>query len=181
MTLDYIAGLVEGEGCFCLGVQRIKHRKGALRVKPIFVMYMTDKDLIEKVADTLRENGLSVYIQFRAKATSQGQWGIEANGISRAKAYCETFIPLLHGNKRRAAELVLEFCRLREAASRTGNQRGYKPYSERELDIVRDLRMVNGNRNGRKNPLPPVGTLRDCTTGAGINPAMRQSGLTAKA
>lgn len=177
MNLDYVAGLIEGEGCFCLGVQRVKARKGHIRIKPSFDLFMADKDLVEEVADTLRRNGLSVYIQHRPKATAQGQWGIHAGGLGRVRSYCEMFIPKLHGKKRKAAELVLEYISLRDQTPRIGNQRGYKPHSQRELDIVAELRKVNGNRNGKKNPLPSVGTLRDCTTGAGVNPAMRQSAL----
>lgn len=150
MGLDYLAGLICGEGSFCLAVQRVAARKGALRITPIFAMFMSDRDTVEIAADSLRHHGLSVYVQERPKA-GRGQVGIHANGMMRVKRYCETFIPLMTGQKRKAAELVLEFIDSRLAPHEyVGKGR---PYTEKELQIVRDLRMVNGNTNGKKTPL----------------------------
>jgi hypothetical protein len=156
LSLQYVAGLIAGEGTFCLGVMRVANRRGGARITPIFGIYMTDEDTIGQVADSLREHGLPVYYQERLKAGSKGNprkhVGIHASGIKRVKRYCDTFVPLLTGQKRRAAELVQEFCDSRLATPR-GGTRGNPPYTERQIQIVEELRTVNSVGNGRKNPV----------------------------
>lgn len=144
--LDFIAGLVTGEGCFCLAVQRVKARKGSLRITPMFDMFMSDTETIEIVASSLEQYGLPVYRADRPKA-GRGQTGIHASGILRVKRYCETLLPYLTGQKHQAATLVLRFIESRLAKPKQS------PYSDDELAIVRDLRLVNGNTNGKKTPL----------------------------
>jgi hypothetical protein len=145
-TRSYLGGLVTGEGCFCLSVQRVAARKGRLRITPVFAMFMSDPDTIAFAADALREIGLPVYLQDRPKA-GVGQIGITVNGLQRVKRYCEVLIPVLTGQKLRAAEVMLDFIRSREAQPKGA------PYTEAELEIVRILRDVNGNTRGKKNPL----------------------------
>jgi hypothetical protein len=143
-SASYLGGLITGEGCFCFSVTRRRRR---LYISPIFAMFMTDRDTVDFAADSLEKLGLPVYRQERPRATGRGQCGINIGGLKRCKRYCETLIPYLTGQKRRAAELVLEFI-----VSREGKIKG-APYSESELDLVRNLREVNGNTRGRKNPL----------------------------
>ena len=148
LSLEFIAGLITGEGSFCIAVNRRRHDK--TRIYPIFSMFMSDRVTIELVAESLKAHGLPVYVMERPKA-ARDQVGIHINGMKRSRRYCETFIPYLTGQKKRAAELVLEFINDRE------NDRAVQgrtvPYSERQKEIVTELRSVNGNTNGRKNPL----------------------------
>jgi hypothetical protein len=87
-----------------------------------------------------------VYLQERPKA-GINQYGISINGMKRNRRICETLIPYLTGQKRKAAELMLAFIDSREAQTKGA------PYTEAELDMVRAMRDVNGNTRGRKNPL----------------------------
>jgi hypothetical protein len=143
-TASYLGGLVTGEGCFCFAVQTIRGNK--LRITPIFAMFMNDRDTIDAAAEGFTELGLPVYRQERPKA-GIGQHGISINGLKRNRRICETLIPYLTGQKRKAAELMLAFINSRESQTKGA------PYTEAELDIVRELRGVNGNTKGRKNPL----------------------------
>ena len=167
LSLDYIAGLIAGEGTFVLAVQRIAARKGKARVVPMFAIFMTDEETIMQVADALREHGLPVYYQERLKAGSKGNprkhVGIHIGGIKRVKRYCDTFAPLLTGQKRQAALLVQEFCDSRLATPRDGTT-GRPAYTQRQFAIIEELRSVNGIGNGRKNP---VGILRGHTSDTG--------------
>lgn len=154
LGLEYVAGLYCGEGSFCLGVHRIKHRKGQMRIIPIVDIFMNDEETIMRAADILKSEGLPVYIQRREKATClKTHVGIHASGIKRSLRYCDALIPYLTGTKLRSATLLREFCQSRLDTPRTGVERGGKPYSDREIQLVRDLREVNGNPNGKKNPL----------------------------
>lgn len=152
LSLEFVAGLITGEGCFCFSVQRVKRRKAGdgLRITPIFAMYMSDRETVQAVADSLRHHGLPVYQADRPKA-GRGQCGVMVNGIARVLRYVDTFEPLLTGQKKRAAEIAGEFCRSR-LETPNGAGHGY-PYSERELELVRESRRNNGNTNGRKTPL----------------------------
>lgn len=143
-TASYLGGLVTGEGCFCFAVQRIRGDK--LRITPIFAMFMNDRETIKLAAEGFVELDLPVYLQDRPKA-GVNQHGISINGLKRNKRICETLIPYLTGQKRKAAELMLAFIDSRQARTKGA------PYTEAELDIVRELRDVNGNTRGRKNPL----------------------------
>ena len=156
VSLDYIAGLITGEGCFCLAVQRIAARKGQLRITPIFDIFMSDRETIHIVAESLKSYGLPVYLQDREKA-ARNHMGIHASGMLRVKRYCETFIPLMTGQKQAAAELVFEFINSRLAVERDGKKR---PYTYEELHIVEKLRSVNGNVRGKKTPLEPSEAIR---------------------
>jgi hypothetical protein len=144
--LDFIGGLITGEGCFCLAVQRIKARKGNLRITPVFDLYMADRETVTVVSESLRVHGLPVYVAERPKA-GRDQVGIHASGMLRVKKYCDTFIPHLTGQKKRAAELVLKYIESRLAETK-GSQ-----YTDEQLAIVTELRSVNGNTNGKKTPL----------------------------
>jgi hypothetical protein len=145
-TKWFLGGLITGEGCFCFSVQRVAARKGKLRITPIFQIFMSDEKTIRLSAAALEGMGLPVYIQNRPKA-GRDQIGIHAGGLQRVKRYCDEFIPVLTGQKKEAATLVRSFIYSREAKPKGA------PYSEAELDIVRKLREVNGNTNGKKTPL----------------------------
>ena len=159
MGLDFLAGLITGEGCFCLAVQRIAERKGKLRITPIFNMFMSDRKTIDLAVASLKQHGLPVYVQERPKA-ARDQVGIHASGMLRVKRYCDTFLPLLTGQKLRAAELVNEFITSRLDDPFPGGSKGRRPYSQRELQIVTELRAVNGNTRGKKTPLESSEAIR---------------------
>jgi hypothetical protein len=144
-TSSYLGGLVTGEGCFCFSVQNLRH--GKLRITPIFAMFMSDRVTIDHAAEALAELGLPVYRQERPKATGRGQCGININGLRRVKKYCDTLLPFLTGQKREAATIVLEFIESRLSKPT------HLPYSEEEIELVRRLRLVNGNTRGKKTPL----------------------------
>lgn len=148
LSLDYLAGLIAGEGSFCLAVQHRKHTN--TRIFPIFAIFMADRETIELAAASLRHHGLPVYVTERPKA-GNGQVGIHISGFKRCRQYCETFIPLMTGQKRQAAQLVLDFIEDREASGAASGKT--VPYTDRQKNIVHKLRSVNGNTKGRKNPL----------------------------
>src|SRR5262249_8160627 len=150
---DYIAGLVEGEGCFCLAVAKRDTKHGMkIAIIPTFALYMTDKPLVERLHASMKAYGIPVRMQERRKATAQGQLGVEARGMERVRTTCEVLVPYLHGNKKQAAGLVLTFIN-----SRLAKPMGVS-FTEEEISMIETLRATNGNQRGRKTP---IGILRD--------------------
>jgi hypothetical protein len=107
---------------------------------------MADRETIDLAANALKDLGLPVYLQERPKS-GRDQYGIHISGLLRVGRYCETLLPYLTGQKRQAATLTLSFIESRKS------QKKGAPYTDRELDLVRELRATNGNTRGRKNPL----------------------------
>ncbi len=138
---EFLAGLIVGEGSFCIGIHRRRHDK--LSATPIFRLGMNDVETVELAARSLQALDLPVYI---SKHKSNGMV-IDVRGLKRLERYCLMFIPYLTGTKREAARVVLTFCLSR--LSKPTNE----PINEEEKDLIRLLRTINGNKNGKKNPL----------------------------
>lgn len=51
LTPEYVAGLVDGEGCFCVSILNAKDSKIGYRTHPVFTVGMTDKDTVEEVRE----------------------------------------------------------------------------------------------------------------------------------
>jgi hypothetical protein len=144
VSLDYVAGLITGEGCFCFNIVR---NKGRGLINPVFQMFMCDKDTIDVTWATLQHFGLPGYYQERPKHAVRNQYGLRVHGVKRLKRYCETFVPRLTGDKRRAAEIVGEFCNYRLSLH---PKAGYSPV---DVEYVRQLREVNGNSKVNRTSL----------------------------
>ena len=148
-SLEYVAGLIAGEGCFSISVRKVKHARFSLL--PSFSIGMMDRDTILEAARILRENDLPVYLAETSKKTLE----IRATGYKRVKRYTATFIPFLTGTKKQAALVVDEFCTSRLLR---------KPKSlptENEIALIEKIRVINGRPGKKTNDL---GFLRDYTS-----------------
>lgn len=160
LGLEFVGGLITGEGSFCLSVNNLKNGKTVIR--PAFYMQMDDIETIELVASILKDAGQAPHVSRRQHKSRPGvEFGvIQFYGFKRVSRLISTVYAHLYGTKRKAAALVQEFIYSREQ-----NPPNY-PYTEQELRIVSELRATNGNRNGKKNPVAtanprPIVTLRD--------------------
>lgn len=136
----YVAGLITGEGCFCFGVD---HFRGNLRIKPIFQIKMADLETMQHVIDYFKSNDLPLHVR------EDGPFiRVRSDGLKRNKRVIEHFLPYLTGTKLRAAQVVLKYIHSRE-----NNPSQIAPYSDAEKEMVRELRSINGVRNGKKNPI----------------------------
>lgn len=154
VSLEYVAGLMAGEGSFCFNIVR---NNGRGLINPVFQLFMTDRDTVEAVYETLHHHDLPGYFYTRpAKGNSREQYGVRIHGVKRVKRICETFVPLLTGEKLRAAEITQAFCVRRLSLH---EKAGYGP---KDVEFVARLRMVNGQRTHNKvslEDLPRI--LRD--------------------
>lgn len=157
---DFLGGLITGEGCFCLSVNRLKQSKTDwLRVTPAFSITMTDLPVMENVGKSFAHYGLPVYMQDRTAANSRRErrpaLALHLSGIKRVHRVSGFFIPYLDGNKKEAAIVVRDFCEHRL----TRHARGL---DETDIALIERLRSVNGT-NGVKNY--SVSDLRDYKLG----------------
>lgn len=139
--LDFIAGILTGEGSFFIEVW--KHRGDKLKLTPVVCVRMKDTHTMELVADGLRQHGLPVWVTNKPI----GMTSFRVQGLKRAKKYIDTFLPYLTGTKYEAARLLGEFVDMR-LASPVGSG-----YTEEQIEVVKKLREVNGVPNRRRNPL----------------------------
>ncbi len=82
--LAWLAGLLEGEGCFYLGWR--KTRKGEARPVATIVLTMTDKDVVQRAADLMETTifgGKTRGNQIKAPWTCSVTRNNETNRISR--------------------------------------------------------------------------------------------------
>jgi len=152
----FVAGLIVGEGCFCLAAQNRKattSRPERLSIYPSFFIGMNDEETMTLLYNTLRAEGIGCYWSPRyeyhhKKLGDYTQSRIQVNGMKRIEKLIRWLRDDLTGEKKQAADLVMEFIESRKA---NGN---YKmPYSENEKEIVRKLRAVNGTSPRKRNPL----------------------------
>lgn len=153
LSLEFLAGLITGEGSFSIGIYTGKY----LAFKPIFQIKMNDVETIDAAHRSFVAHGLPVY---RQKQKDRGQYTLEARGLKRAKRYTDTFVPLLTGQKKAAAEVLGEYIDHRL----TNGRNAWGGYTETDVQFVERLRAINGVKNGKKTP---VEILRDYTLRSG--------------
>jgi hypothetical protein len=134
LSREYVAGLIVGEGCFTIVVsrraERLKHKHNFV-MKPMFAMSMKDIETMNLVCHALDSWGLSY---LREDLTAKSMVRVSAYGIKRVSRIIECFLPYLTGTKRLAAEVVMEFMRLRLSKPQAS------PYGEEEFALANRLR-----------------------------------------
>jgi hypothetical protein len=158
LSHDAVAGLFVGEAWFGLTTQRtpklkVKH---GFTIRPRFAIQMNDLEAMAALSLTLDKWGIPHSLL--AKKSKGETWNdsarIEIQGCKRLQNLLNVILPHLFGNKRRAAELVLEFIELRASKVQAS------PYGDDEIRIVNELRAVNGGNRGNKILLESSETIR---------------------
>ena len=156
-SLDFLGGLITGEGCFSFLITR--NRKRGM-ISPAFQMFMMDKETVEYAYEILKQNRLPGYFETRRVNQSGGTLhGVRVHGVKSLKRFCEALIPHLMGDKKRAAQTALDFSDYR---LELGHGAGY---SSKDVDFVRKMREINGNKANARialEELPRI--LRDYTS-----------------
>jgi hypothetical protein len=147
-SLDFIAGLIVGEGSYGINVHRPK--KGKWEFKPCFSLRMNDVDTIDLLQFSLVEHGLSIY---RSPGVYKRCHTVRVDGLLRVKRHLDVFYPLLTGTKKIAAGIVYEFTNYRLGLPQKSK------YTEKDISFIERLREVNGPSARRV----PIETLRDYT------------------
>lgn len=154
--LDFLGGLITGEGCFSLLITR--NRKRGM-VSPAFQMFMADKETVEIAYAILKNNRLPGYFETRTiNKSGTVLYGIRCHGVKSLKRFCEALIPHLSGDKKQAAQNALDFSNYRLSL---GAGAGYSPV---DVDYIKKMRDINGNKANKRielDDLPRI--LRDYT------------------
>lgn len=136
--LDWLAGLIDGEGSLMLA----KHSTGtAFVMKPTVTIANTHKPTIERAAAIFKEHGLGVWICTNRPKSGKypPQYSLFISGFKRVSRFLELMRERLF-TKRPQAELLQEFVLLRD-----GGHPGLK-YGQREQDIFMELKVCNNSR-----------------------------------
>jgi len=171
-SLEFIGGLVCGEGCFSLSVNKLRQSRGAgwLRVTPVFSMTMCDLEVMNGVADSFREYGLPVYVRDVFSPSRLGNrpaLRIHVNGQARLLKITEALLPHLYGDKKKAAQAVHDFClhrltRVGEFNPKHPKRLGYRGIDDFDIDCIERCR--DANRSNREH-VHSIADLRDYKMG----------------
>jgi hypothetical protein len=104
VSLEFLAGLIVGEGSYGLNVHRPK--RGLWEFKPCFSLRMNDVETIDLVCQSFKAHGLALY---RAPGVYHECHTVRVDGLLRVRAHLDVFLPLLTGKKYQAAKLVSDF------------------------------------------------------------------------
>lgn len=159
---EHIAGFVDGEGCFCIGVHIRKDCKQRCEIRPIFEMEVRidDREIMERIHNTLGKPGQLYVLDY--KRYKQWKPHIKIK-VSNLKDLTEKVIPFfrkyqLQSKKRKSFEI---FCKIvgmiqrKEHLTRKGVEKiiwlrenmnpAGKGFRKKGARLVREIRMLSGN------------------------------------
>lgn len=114
-TLQYIAGLFEGEGSVSLSPIRARTRKGKEMEQIRSAVYITNTDtkLISAVRDFLKQNNWSYFIRTDIRPGRRVCYNLQLTKQSDRLAFLETILPHLIGEKKELAKVVITYLKYR--------------------------------------------------------------------
>ena len=132
--LNWLAGLVDGEGCLDFGYSNTKKKKYRY---PRFRISMVDMIAFEEVQRILESINIGYHVEWRRRDLNvhpkwTDAWVITTSGFKRMKKYL-TIITSYLRLKKWQANRILEFIDLRE------NHIVGDDYTERESQIIKSL------------------------------------------
>ena len=170
LSLEFLAGLIVGEGSFSLLLVRHHDRrdeKNYLAIKPTFKIKMTDIETMEQVAATFEHHGLAYYrYDVEGSGNIKPSMVVSATGLKRVSRITDVLLPHLVGDKQRAARLVADFC-----AKRLESKRAWEGYDEEDLATIEQLRGINGIAGKKRLSLE---ILRDYMPRSGRRPVRQE-------
>jgi len=173
----YLAGLMDGEGTFCL--ERNTH-KGYTRYTPRVSMGNTNELIANEFRLFCEKNSISFYESLRTFETPlKPVWAFEIKRFLMVKKFVQLLLPFLKGKKRQA-EILLEFIesRLDENGdvSYRGNSKANMGYPVWIDDIWLECRMLNGGgrrpraeRDMTSKRMQQLSNLNDLTSNCKVN------------
>lgn len=147
LDLAWLAGFVEGEGCFTVAIN-------GQRITPRIYIINTDLALIDRVSTIFKRENIGFYRQTRKGGCGgSSRWKtaytVEIAGMKRVRHAILELLPYLFGNKKRVAETLLAYIERRLSLPN-------KPKATREdWEYVERIRTLN-----RKGPKESSETTR---------------------
>lgn len=124
--LDYLAGLIDGDGTFNIHHRAAKHSKNK-RYTPQILFNNTNKEIVKRYCSVLTNNHLTYHIDFatRGKTTNRRRWDVVISGVKRSKKVCSLIKEHLE-TKKDQCDLLLQYCRHRESNPKSYNELGFE-------------------------------------------------------
>jgi len=150
--IGWLAGIIDGEGYLGMRAQidkRTKRRQPT--ITPSLHISNTDEAIILKCQNIMRKMGVNPYIR-ATKANSRvkkDQFHVQIARMAKAQTILNAVLPWLTGEKKKRAELIVEFIGIRKktpwiwiAPNNPTNQAGaLKPYGQREWEIFQECKV----------------------------------------
>lgn len=136
IDIAWLAGFLDGEGCFDLQKAYAKGLKREGSWRPRIRVVNTDIPTLETVTRIMDglQAGQHVGWRFPQNKRWATSWEVEVAGFQRGHRFLVQITPFLH-TKKKQAEALLDFINLR---ADSGN--GHRPYSAKELELLTLLR-----------------------------------------
>ena len=121
-SMEYLAGVIDGDGCLVINAQFHKKSNRAVRYRPVVSIINTNKEIIERCCSVLKNNDIGYFITFRiaGKTTNRRRWDVVVSGVKR----CEKLCNLLEENlitKKEQCSVMLNYCRYRLGNEKSKN------------------------------------------------------------
>ena len=153
--IAWLVGIIEGEGC--IGV--CNNVSGKYRVhSPRISITNSDIELINACVVILKSLGLAYHVGRKTRQKEfRNCWNITIMGHKRVKRFLEATLPFMLGEKRRQAEIILEFTNSRLNTCKGTNQ---KAYTQAELQMLEELKRVKSKILNDHTPVFPFKGLK---------------------
>lgn len=136
LSLEYIAGYMDGEGTFSM-VKHTDKNDGYLRFNTKISVGSTYKPILEQI-----QNILGGHLYERKQTVNKKFYSLEWGKRSDVITVCEFLIPYLY-EKKKQAEILLEFCKKREKKFLKTKNNRYNTYESSDLEmyyLIKDLK-----------------------------------------
>jgi len=134
--LHWLAGIIEGEGCFTLSVKN-RYGKHNRAYFPMIQITNTNTDMIVKIKEILSEIRIAYYFYAQLPKKGNPYFRVEIGGLKRVKRFLDLMIPCFRCRNKQA-RVLLEYSNLR--LSKATNY----PLGQQEDDIANKLYELNG-------------------------------------
>jgi len=137
--LAWLAGIIDGEGYIGIQLERIRKHSIARRATVGMQISNTDEEICLKAVSIIKKIGINPYLKIDKTALKKSSkkivYVVVVHRMALMIRLLKPVLQYLTGNKKKRAELVLEFCELRMKnyihGSHTKNF-----YNDRELEII---------------------------------------------
>lgn len=133
----YLAGLIDGEGCFFISKQKKHEASLGYAYSPEFKLVLTDESTIKWVADKL-ERGY-IHTKGNISKNQRDSYDLRITDHEGLVAFIPQILPFMK-IKKEAAQTMLEFCLSRRESRKESYNAGYK---STELSLFTQLRVLN--------------------------------------
>jgi hypothetical protein len=148
--IGWLAGIIDGEGSVVMGISKYKDRRG--NETEYFITRLavsnTEKTIIDKCASIIERLGCSIYhCKEKTKHPTHGNVGnkkvtvLAITGFDSLLAILPVVIPHMYSYKKRRAELMLDYIKLRVPKRGVGDSASRK-YTDEERNIVDNIRLI---------------------------------------